>query len=369
MSADALQLLVYVVAALVFSFLCSIAEAVLLSVTPSYIEGLKARRPRLAARLVELRIEGIDRSLSAILTLNTIAHTVGAIASGAKATVVFGDAWIGLFSAIVTLLILFVSEIIPKTVGALHWRRLVGFTVGFVRGIIVTLYPIVWLSECLTKSIARGRAPHVVSREEILAMARLGEAAGGIEGSEGRIIQNMLQADSLRVTDIMTPRTVIGAFPEDSTIAEAVKFVEQAPFSRIPVYRTGLDDITGYVLRADILQLAANGQGAELVIGLRREIHAVPEQIPLIRLLDELLRIRHHLALVVDEYGGTAGLVTIEDLVESFIGAEIVDETDGSADMRALARRKWLTRAERLGLDPDSADESGGHRPQPDRSV
>ncbi|MGD8985673.1 MAG: CNNM domain-containing protein, partial [Desulfobacteraceae bacterium] len=213
MNTDVLQLIAYVLLALGISFLCSVAEAVLLSVTPSYIESVKEKRPKRAALLKRLKQEKVDQALAAILTLNTIAHTVGAIGAGAKATVVFGSYWFGLFSAGMTFMILFLSEIIPKTIGAVYWSKLTGPTALFVRMLMVILYPVVWISEKLTRFIARRKDLHVFSREELVAMARIGEHTGHIQKSESRIIRNLFRFDSIRITDIMTPRTVISAFP------------------------------------------------------------------------------------------------------------------------------------------------------------
>ena len=180
-----------------------------MSITPSYIAGLRDKKPKLAALLKRLKQENVDQSLAAILTLNTIAHTVGAIGSGAKATVVFGSAWFGLFSALMTLMILFLSEIIPKTIGAVYWRNLAGLTAQFVRGLIWSLYPLIWVSEALTRLIARRKSAHAFSREEFIAMAGIGERAGKIDPRESRIIRNLFRLDSLTAGDIMTPRTVI----------------------------------------------------------------------------------------------------------------------------------------------------------------
>jgi CBS domain containing-hemolysin-like protein len=197
-------LITYVLLALVFSFVCSIAEAVLLSITPSYIAALHEQSPKRAALLKRLKQDNVDQSLAAILTLNTIAHTVGAIGSGAKATAVFGSAWFGLFSAVMTLLILFVSEIVPKTLGAVYWRRLAGPTASFVRGLILVLYPLIWISEKLTQLIAGGRKVHAFSREEFVAMAGVGEKAGAIDENESWIIRNLFRLKSLKATDVMT---------------------------------------------------------------------------------------------------------------------------------------------------------------------
>lgn len=343
----------YVLLALVFSFLCSVAEAVLLSITPAYIEDQKEKHPRRAVLLKELKQDNVDRSLAAILTLNTIAHTVGAIGAGAQATVVFGSAWFGVFSAVMTLMILFLSEVLPKTLGAVYWSKLAGLTAYYVKGLIVVLYPIVWLSEKFTKLFLRGKKVHVFSRDEFVAMARVGEQTGQIANNEARMIRNLFRFDSMEVTDIMTPRIVISALPADITIAEGLASIEQKPFSRLPLYQTDIDDITGFVLKDDVLLRIAQGRADEPLASLKRKMLVVPETVSLTTLLENLLKDRHHIALVVDEYGGTAGLVTLEDLVETLTGMEITDEKDAVVDMRALARRQWKERARIMGLDVD----------------
>lgn len=348
---DVILLVSYILLALVFSFLCSVAEAVLLSITPSYIAELRGRKPKVAGLLKRLKQDNIDQSLAAILTLNTIAHTVGAIGSGAKATVVFGSAWFGLFSAIMTLMILFLSEIIPKTIGAVYWRKLAGLTAQFVRGLIWSLYPLIWISEALTRLVARGRSPHVFSREEFVAMAGIGESTGKIDPRESRIIRNLFRFDSLTAADIMTPRTVISGFSQDMSITEALDANPSVTFSRLPLYQTNLDHITGFILKDDLLNEKAQGRGDVKLITLKRELKTVPGNISHSNLLGFLLDERQHIALVVDEYGGTEGLVTTEDVVETLLGMEIVDEMDKVQDMQALARQQWAKRAKALGLD------------------
>lgn len=254
---DVLFLALYIMLALGFSFLCSVAEAVLLSITPSYIEGLRISRPKRAVLLKRLKQDNLDRSLAAILTLNTIAHTVGAIGAGAKATVVFGNAWFGIFSAVMTLMILFLSEIVPKTIGAVYWYSLAGPVSIFVSLLIVALYPIVWCSERMTRFISRGKELHLFSRDEFIAMASVGAKTGKINKKESRIIHNLFRFDSLNVADIMTPRTVITALPEDMKIIDSLKQVTQAPFSRLPIYKSHIDNITGFVLKDDILSMTA----------------------------------------------------------------------------------------------------------------
>lgn len=365
MSNDGLLFIIYVLLALVFSFLCSVAESVLLSITPSYIEGQKERRPKHAALMKRLRQDNVDRSLAAILTLNTIAHTVGAIGAGSKATVIFGSAWFGLFSAVMTLLILFLSEIVPKTLGAVYWIKLVSPISYFVNALIVVLYPIVWISERLTKFISHGKDIHIFSRDEFIAMAQVGVETGHIHDKESRIIRNIFRFESLKVDDIMTPRTVISALPEDMMIIDSLKQVAQIPFSRLPLYTTHIDDITGFVLKEDILINAAQKRGDEKLKALKRDIFAVPESVSLTALLERFLKERQHIALVVNEHGGTDGLVTLEDVIETLMGMEIMDETDDVEDMRALARKQWKERAKEMGLDADIFDQENAEQINP----
>jgi CBS domain containing-hemolysin-like protein len=352
--AAALALVLYVLLALLFSFLCSITEAVLLSLTPSFIEGLQDSRPGLARLLHRLKVENVDRSLAAILTLNTIAHTVGAIGAGAKAVEVFGSAYFGVFSAVMTLLILFVSEIVPKTIGAVYWRSLTGFTAWFVQVLIWLLYPLLRITELVTRLIARGKKEHVLSRDEMAAMANLGERSGTLRPEESRIIHNLLLFGSLTVRDIMTPRTVVVGFPETSTVAEALATAGLRPFSRLPVYRETIDKISGFVLKEDLLHHQALGEETVLLTELKRDMPTVHEKLRLDRLLDVMLEERQaHIAAVIDEYGGTQGIVTMEDMVETLLGLEIVDERDEAEDMQAYARRRWRARVQAMGLNVD----------------
>jgi CBS domain containing-hemolysin-like protein len=351
MNVDVFLLIIYVTFALLFSFLCSIAEAVLLSITPSYIEEQKEKFPKRAALLKRLRQDNIDQSLAAILTLNTIAHTVGAILSGAQATIVFGNTWFGLFSAFMTLAVLIFSEIVPKTIGAIHWAKLTGPTTTFVNSLILLLYPLVWLSERITKLISRGNDVHLFSRQEFLAMARIGGESGHLSDNESQIISNLFKFGSLRVEDIMTPRTVVSALQEDMIIEEAVSSIANAPFSRLPVYANDIHSVTGFVLKDDVLLREAQNRGRETLKSIKRPIHAVPEKASLSKLLEHLLKHHQHVAVVLDEYGETSGLVTLEDLVETLMGMEIVDEKDNVVDMRVLARKKWAERARAYDAD------------------
>jgi CBS domain containing-hemolysin-like protein len=348
---DALLLLLYVVLALFFSFLCSVAEASLLSITPSYIAGLKETEPKKAEVLHKLREVKIDQSLAAILTVNTIAHTVGAIGAGSKATAVFGDAWFGVFSAVMTLLILFASEIIPKTLGAVYWRQLAGFTAIYVNLLIKSMYPLILVSEKLTQLISGGKKGNDFSRDEFVAMAGIGQAQGHINERESKIISNLFHFKSIEASDVMTPRIVMTALKQDLTVRQALATAEKALFSRLPIYQGSMDNVTGFVLREDLLVAMNADQGDRKVSDFRRELMAVPDTTTLSRLMETLLSQRQHIAIVVGEYGETKGLVTLEDVVETLLGNEILDEGDKVEDMRQLARQLWAKRAERMGID------------------
>ena len=246
-----LLLILFVVVAIGISFVCSLAESSLLSMTPSYIADVQEQNPKKANMLRQLKVDNIDQSLAAILTLNTVAHTLGSIGAGAQATIVFGSAWFGLFSAIMTLAILFLSEIIPKTLGTMYWRQLSGIVAYFVRGIILLLYPLIWVSERLTKLLVRGKEPQTFSRREFAALASIGEESGQIDPLESRIIRNLLAFGAIKVEDIMTPRSVMLAFEENKTVAELLVDRPKLTFSRLPIYDGDLDNITGFVLKTD----------------------------------------------------------------------------------------------------------------------
>lgn len=350
-------LIVYAVVAIGFSFFCSVAEAVLLSITPSYIATLKTKGKGVSVLLSQLK-ENIDRPLAAILSLNTIAHTVGATGVGAEAAGIWGSSVVGLVSAIMTLAILVLSEIIPKTIGAVYWRPLAPWVARAVQILILVLYPLVWLSDQLTKLISGGADKHVITREEVAAMAKLSAAGGELDTNETRILQNLFLLDRLTAQDIMTPRTVMIAFPEGMTVGEVVEKHPDLPVSRVPLYKTSIDQITGLILKTDILLAQAKNNPDTKLSELRREVRTIRDDASLKRLLGVLLNNREHLAIVVDQYGGTDGLVTLEDLIETLLGVEIVDESDASTDMQKVARRRWEKRAASLGLNVHGVDES-----------
>lgn len=344
-------LIFYLALALGVSFLCSIMEAVLLSITPSYVAACQHTT---TGRLLQRLKRDIDRPLAAILSLNTIANTAGAAGVGAQAVRVFGDAYMGIVSGGLTLAILIFSEIIPKTVGALYWRTLAPVVARMLVGLIWVLYPFVLLSKGITRLLACERKAPAVSREELAALAELGRQQGVFEQGELRILKNLLRFKALRAKDIMTPRTVIFALPETMSIAEVLRHYPELRFSRIPIYRKTRDHVTGYVLKDEILLHAARDEGDLPLHRLRREILVVPENLPLPALFERMLNRLEHIALAIDEYGGTAGIITLEDVVETLLGLEIVDEADSTRDMQELARQQWRRRAVRLGLVPES---------------
>lgn len=352
-------LVLYALIALGFSFFCSIAEAVLLSVSPSYIATLQDARPRAAERLRQMKAN-VDRPLAAILSLNTIAHTVGAAGVGAEAARIWGSSAVGYASAAMTLLILVLSEIIPKTIGAVYWRQLAPITAQSLKVLIWLLIPLVWLSEMLTKIIAGGRKPEVVTREELAATAAMSSETGELEADEHRILTNLLRLRSLRVKDIMTPRTVIFAFSQNKTVGEVLAEHPSLPVSRIPVFERSIDNATGFVLKTDLLLAQANNQPETKLTDLLRPLKTISPTASLTDAMELLLNQREHIAIVVDEYGGTDGLVTMEDLIETLLGIEIVDEADKHEDMQRVARRKWKARMEAVGLDTGDEDEPAG---------
>ena len=366
-TSSVLLLILFVLVAIGISFICSLAEAALLTMTPSYIADLQETNPKKAGMLRRLKIDNIDQSLAAILTLNTVAHTLGSIGAGAQATIVFGSAWFGLFSAVMTLAILFLSEIMPKTLGTVYWRQLGGMVAYFVRGIILLLYPLIWVSEKLTKLLVRGKEPQAFSRREFAALASIGEEAGQIDPLESRIIRNLLAFGAIKVEDIMTPRSVMLSFEENKTVAELLVDRPKLIFSRLPIYDGDLDNITGFVLKTDMLLAKVNNAVDKPLTQFKRDITFVFSKMKLFDLLELMLKNRIHIAITVGEYGEVKGLVTLEDVFETLLGLEIVDEIDRVEDMQALARQMMDKRVERLGLklsDDEQYEDNGADNKQ-----
>ncbi len=353
-------LFVFVGIALSVSFLCSILEAALLSVTPAYLAKLEQDRPKVGARVRTLK-QKIDRPLAAILSLNTIAHTVGATGAGAEAQRLWGSEVLAIASAVLTLLILFVSEIIPKTLGAMYWRRLTGFMAAVLPPLILLMLPLVWLSEVITSVPRRRRVTEKISREEFAALARVGEEQGVFDASEMRILRNLFLFGSLRTKDIMTPRTVMFSLKGSTTVRDAIAERGSMIFSRIPIWKETPEQVTGYILKDQLLLRAARDELDVSVDTFAREALMVPDTVPLPALFEKLLDNREHIAVVVDEYGGIDGVVTMEDVLETLIGLEIVDEMDSVKDMRAMARAKWEARAKHIENEPAEGSRPSGH--------
>lgn len=346
-------LIVYVLIALCFSFLCSIAEAVLLSVNSAHVALLEKQNRGSGAILRELK-KDINKPLAAILTLNTVAHTIGAAGAGAQALAVFGDGSVALFSAILTLLILVFSEIIPKTLGAHYWRALSPATAYVLRFLILALYPFVWMSEKLTGGITEGPMLSGFSREEFAAMAELSAEEGQIKQQESTILKNLLLLNQTKVQSVLTPRTVIFSLSENSTVEEFFHRHDSIRFSRIPVYRADEpENISGFVLRSDLLLAQSRGNREKTLSMYVREIPRIPDSTSVAMATEEAIRQGAHIMLVIDEYGGVEGIVTLEDLLETLLGKEIIDEGDKTVDMQQLALNRARKQQERWGRERD----------------
>ena len=361
---DVVLLVIYLLIALVFSFLCSVFEAVLLSVRRPYLLTQRKERPANAAVWEQLTAD-INRPLSAILILNTVAHTVGAAGVGGQAMKIFGSAPLttGLISAVLTLLILILSEIIPKTLGAVFWKQLAPSTGRALQGLTKLMSPLIWLTNKITSGISHGEKKGAFSRSEFLAMADVGAQEGSIEEAEGRIMKNLFSLRDTEARNAATPRSVIFSLPQNLTVGEFMEKHADKPFSRIPVFEKGLDDCNGFVLRFEIVHAQASGQSEKTLSEFKRPIHAVRETQNLSALFQDLMANRFHIATLLDEFGSISGIITLEDVIETLLGEEIVDEVDSTVDMQQMARDLWRKRAEKMGLQADefsaeSADES-----------
>ena len=361
-------LLFYAFISIFFSFLCSILEAVLLSVTPTFI-NIKKKAGKSYALTLEALKKDVDKPLIAILTLNTVAHTVGAILVGVQAKVAYAerygqetveilgvafteDLMVGVVSTVMTILILVASEIIPKTIGATYWKQLANISSRILNGMvwILRITGLLWILQLFTRLIGKGKHQSVLSREDFTAMADVAHEEGVFEESESKVIKNLLQFEEILVKDIMTPRAVMLIAPEDQTVEEFFRNNPKLRFSRIPVYRERVDTISGFVLKDNVLEALINENGDKPLADLRRELLMTKRDTPIPQLFDTLIRKREHIALVVDEYGSVAGLVTMEDIIETLLGLEIMDESDNVEDLQLLARKKWEDRAKRSGI-------------------
>ncbi len=346
-------LVLYALLSIFFSFMCSILEAALLSFTPSYIKIKKKEGMGYANTLAKFK-KDIDRPLIAILTVNTIAHTVGAILVGVQAEKAFGDGGnaVGIVSAVMTIAILVLSEIIPKTIGATYWQSLGNFTAKSLRFMIFPLKytGILWLMMLTTKLIGKSAHVSTMSREEFAAIADAAEEEGVFEESETTVIKNLLIFKSVEAKDVMTPFSVAIIESEDTSIEDFHRSHRNLKFSRIPVYKDKSNNITGFILKDDVLEEMIDDKGPEPLKNLRRDVFMTPSHTPIPELFETFVQKREHITMVVDEYGNTVGLVTMEDIIETLLGLEIMDESDSIEDMQLLARKNWERRAKRLGL-------------------
>lgn len=358
-------LVFYAAVSLFFSFLCSILEAVLLSISPTFIT-IKKQEGKAYASKLELLKKDVDKPLIAILTVNTIAHTVGAILVGVQAESldleinIFGINAVGIISAIMTILILVFSEIIPKTIGARYWNHLAGFTANTLVPFIFFLKytGVLWVLQLTTKLIG-GRGDHgsILSREDFSTMTDIAQEDGVFEESESAIIKNLLTFKLVQVKDVMTPRTVMTRASEDITIQEFFEKHPKLRFSRIPIYNDNSDNITGFILKDDVMEEIIKGNGTKKLAKIKRELIITNRTIPIPDLFEKFIANKEQIALVVDEYGTTSGIVTMEDVIETLLGLEIMDERDTVADLQLLARKSWEARAKKFGLIDQNKNE------------
>ncbi|MGB2078447.1 MAG: CNNM domain-containing protein [Vibrio sp.] len=348
-------LFLYVLLAIGVSFICSVLEACLLSITPSYLAQLRQQEHPAAASLTALK-QDVDRPLASILTLNTIAHTIGAASAGAQAAIVFGNNWVGVFSGVLTLGILLFSEIIPKTIGATYWRQLAPMSAKVLRVMVWALTPFVWFSEQITKRLSQGhQAPKM--RDEMSAMAMLAQESGEFADGESKMLNNLLAIKDIPVTQVMTPRTVLFRVEAKKTINDFLKKHQDSPFSRPLIYSENKDNILGFVHRLELFKQQAQGHGSKQLGSVMRPVHVVLNTFSLLKVFEQLVMQHHQLTIVVDEYGSVQGLVTLEDIFEYLLGEEIVDEADHTTDMQALAAKRWDEWKKKYGVIEKSDSE------------
>ncbi len=342
-------LFVYLFLALFVSSLCSIMESVLLSTPQSFLFVKQEKGNVWAKKFIDFK-SNIDKPLSAILTLNTVAHTIGAAGVGAQAVKVFGEASFGIVSAVLTILILVFTEIIPKTLGANYWRNLTMITSFTINIMIIITYPLVLMSAVITKTFSRNKKEQTTSREEIAALARIGAYEGIFSEGEHKIVQNILRLKNVRVNEIMTPRVVVAVADENQSLNDFLKNKDYLKFSRIPIYTESNENITGYVIRQEVFEKLAEDEHNLKLRDIKREIVKVPNTIVLFSLWEKLLESKEHIALILDEYGGLDGVVTMEDIIETLLGLEILDEQDTFYDMQKYARERWKARQTKYNL-------------------
>ena len=334
-------LLTYLFIALFVSFMCSVLEAVLLSSTSSYIETLSKDGNLKTTKLLKDLKSNIDKPISSILILNTFAHTMGAAGVGAQAQLLFGDEWQTAIAFVLTLLILYVSEIIPKTIGAIYWKNLLVPAAYLISFMIKVTYPLVWFSGFITNYISRGKKDEInFSREEIMAVVTLSEKEGSIHSKESVLIENLFKLKNIKTKEIMTPRSVVFALNADITVEEAIENDKMYIHSRIPIYSESIDDIIGIVFNQTILEESVEEREQTLLRDITVPVHKISENVPVSVLIDLFVKRKTHLFIVHDNYGQTSGVVTLEDAIETLLGVEIVDEMDEVEDMQAFAKDK-----------------------------
>ena len=342
-------LLFYLFLALFVSFLCSIMEAVLLSTPVSFLMVKEQEGTTWAKRFLNMK-QNIDKPLSAILSLNTIAHTIGAAGVGAQAVILFGEVYFGLISAILTILILVLTEIIPKTIGARYWRGLSKTTSIIINIMVLITYPLVLMSAVITKLIAGRKDEKTTSREEISALTSIGALEGLFNKNEHKIIQNLLRLRDVKVSEILTPRVVVVHADQELLLTEFLKNKDYLKYSRIPVYEDNDENITGYVFRQTVFEKLAENQQDLKLKDIKRKMLILPDTITLFSVWEKLLENKEHIALIVDEYGGMDGIVTLEDIIETLLGFEIIDEKDTIDDLQKYARERWAARQAKYNL-------------------
>jgi len=337
-------LILYFTLAVGISFICSVLEAVLLSVNMSYISLLEKEKPKVG-KLLRLQKVEISKSIASILILNTIAHTLGAAAVGAQAAVLFGNDAVVIISMVMTFAILFLSEIIPKTIGALYWKQLAPVSAYTIRIFIWLTYPIILTTLFVTDRISKGKEDaHSLTKEELLESMLMSEDEGVIDEKESDVIENILNLDNIKVGEVLTPRSVVFALDETMTIKEIVETQNDIfNFSRIPVYNSSIEDVTGIALTKKIFQQALSDDSVT-VGSIKKEIFSINENIPVSKALDLFITKKDHMFLVMDNYDQTEGILTLEDCVETILGVEIMDESDATEDMRELAKLKMKQR-------------------------
>ena len=353
-------LLAFLAGTLLISFLCSILESVLMSTPISYISMMKDKGFKPAETFYKYKMD-TDRPLAAILSLNTIANTIGAAGVGRQATILFGSTWFGLISAITTILILIFAEIIPKTIGTSYWKHLMGFAARTISTLIFLMYPLVVMIRAISKWLTPKEEESTVSREEISAMSNIGVREGVIDSDENKVIQNIMKLDNVKAFDAMTPRIVATIAQENMTLRSFYRNDNYLHYSRIPVYSDSPEFITGYILLSDALEGLADDRFDMKLKELKRPVSFFDEDCSLADIWEQLLQKKEQMALIIDEYGCFQGIITLEDIIETILGLEIIDENDQFTDMQQYARERWEKRQKRYRpiVIPAEAEDAG----------